>query len=547
MRPAALALSLAVALAALPLGARPAAAATLNTQLDALTRSFAGGSGVWVSDPTIVQPLYTHDPDHEVITASLYKLAVLLEAEHQVEDHRLSYGDVITIDPEDITADGSYEAPGTELTLDEALEAMITISDNGTARHLWRMLGPANINAYLDKSGIKGFHVASSEEEDNVATPRAIGTFFTLLANKMLISTTASDRMLKRLGRQEINDRIPAQLPEGTVVAHKTGNLVGAVHDAGILFLPRGQRVLVAMTWDVDDETANEFIAHLASAVYTSAIAPPVSAQYSVPQDAQYIQVGTSAALPVTIANAGEEAWTIAGTSQVGLTWELRDGANNVVQRAPRSLPLGRVAPGASISMPVVITAPNRAGDAKLVLGLVDSTGKALAAAGVATATVPVRIHLPFVARGSIHIPSSLHRREASMVEVDWEAVAPVRSDDHVLSLGWRIKDPATDRIVAQGSQPLGTMKTYERSGAFFAPLVAPNVRGTYTLEYELRERGSIAGVTTQQAVEILPPRTYGDEAGPPPSLLRPPQPRPSPSPSPRPSATPSPRPTARP
>jgi hypothetical protein len=61
---------------------------------------------------------------------------------------------------------------------------------------------------------------------------------------------------------------------------------------------------------------------------------------------------------------------------------------------------------------------------------------------------------------------------------------------------------------------------------------VAPNVRGTYTLEYELRERGFIAGVTQQRAVEILAPRTYGDEGGPSPAQQRP---RGSPRPTPRP------------
>lgn len=536
-------LAVAVALAGLPVGGGGAAAvapqATLQAQIDQLAQTFPGGASIWVGDPTVAQPLYSRDVDHDVITASLYKLAVLLEAEHQVDLGHLSYSDVITIDPEDIAADGSYEAPGTELTLNEALEAMITVSDNGTALHLRRMLGPANIDAFLDKSGIKGFHVALNDDEDNVATARAVGTFFTLLANKKLVSTAASDRMLKRLERQEINDRIPAQLPEGTVVAHKTGNLIGAVHDAGIIFTPRGQRVLVAMTWDADDDSANAFIAHLASALYASVSAPPATPYYHVPQDPQYVEIGTSVALPVTIDNAGDDAWTLTGTGRVSLIWELRDNANNLISRSPRPLPLGQVPPRGSVSLPVIVTAPQRAGDAKLVLGLADPSGKALSSLGVATAMVPIRVHLPFVATSTVQLPSHLHRREASMVEVDWGAVTPVRSEDHFLALGWRLLDPATGRQVAQGTTPLGVMKTYLRTGAFFAPIVAPNVRGTYTLQYEVRERGFIAGETQQQTVEIGAPRIYGDEAGPPPSLLPRPQPRPRPSP------TPSARPTA--
>src|SRR5207247_2412557 len=81
------------------------------------------------------------------------------------------------------------------------------------------------------------------------------GTFLTLLARHQLVSPAASDRMLARLGRQKINNRLPAQLPENVLVAHKTGNLAGLVHDAGIIYTKSGPRVVVTMTWDasVDD------------------------------------------------------------------------------------------------------------------------------------------------------------------------------------------------------------------------------------------------------------------------------------------------------
>jgi beta-lactamase class A len=36
--------------------------------------------------------------------------------------------------------------------------------------------------------------------------------------------------------RQQLNQRIPAGLPEGTVVAHKTGSLRGVRNDAGIVY-----------------------------------------------------------------------------------------------------------------------------------------------------------------------------------------------------------------------------------------------------------------------------------------------------------------------
>ena len=210
-------LALALALVAGPLAARPAAASTsdLVQQLDGLVRAFPGGAGIWVSDPRLGSPLFTHAPEEQVIAASLYKLGVLAEAERRVEAGELHYGDAVVIEAEDNTDDGSFVGAGTQLTLDEALEAMITVSDNGTAQALWHILGGANIDATLAKANIADFHVRLDPDEDSWATPRAIGSFFSLLAKRQLISPAASDRMLARLGRQQINNRLPAQLPRG--------------------------------------------------------------------------------------------------------------------------------------------------------------------------------------------------------------------------------------------------------------------------------------------------------------------------------------------
>ncbi|MDP9320217.1 MAG: class A beta-lactamase-related serine hydrolase [Chloroflexota bacterium] len=124
--------------------AAPGAASTadLVIQVDGLVKAFPGDTGVYIADPLAPQPLYTHDADVVFITASLYKLGILAHVESLVDAHKLAYTDTIEIQPEDITEDGSYEVAGTVMTVDEALEAMITLSDNGTALALWHSLGP---------------------------------------------------------------------------------------------------------------------------------------------------------------------------------------------------------------------------------------------------------------------------------------------------------------------------------------------------------------------------------------------------------------------
>lgn len=550
MRTPAVGLAALLAVGSVLATATPAAAAPLGARLAALIEAFPGRAAVWVADPALAQPLFSREADSEVIAASVYKLAILAAVEDQIERRLLKYADTIVIEPDDITEDGSFEVPGTEMTVDDALEAMITISDNGTAVHFWRTLGGPGVNAVLARNGVGGMRIARDMWDENVATARGVATLLTKLSKGELVSRAASARMVARLQRQQINDRIPAQLPEGTLVAHKTGNLAGLVHDAGIIFTPRGQRVFVAMTWDTDDDSATRLIAHLASTVYSDALAVPATPRYRVPLDRLHVQHGTTLHLEIGIENAGDVAWAAGGPGSVGLVWEMRDSTNAVTARGPRPIPLGEVRPGGALTLPLAVAAPQRAGDARLLLGLADAAGRALAPLGVATATVLLRVHLPVVAETSVRIPAFLHRREASLVEVSYTAYEPVRGDDHWLSLGWRFIDPATERVVAQGIVPLGLVRTYERNGRFFAPLVAPNIRGTYRVEYELRERGFPAGVTRSDTVEVLAPRTYGDEVRPA-SNPRLSQPRPSAAPArtPLPTFVPSttPRPAPRP
>src|SRR6266511_3175966 len=346
MRGTARLLALAIAIASL-LPGMPAAAGTaeLAQRLDQLAASFPGGAGIWIADPTNAKPLYAHNADESVVAASLYKLAILAEAERRVDGGQLRYADAITIEDDDITDDGSFEPAGTQLSVDEALEAMITISDNGAALALWHVLGPENVNLTLRSQGIKDFHVALDFDEDNIATPRAVGTLLTLLAKRQLISAAASDRMLARLARQQINDRLPAELPEGVVVAHKTGNLPGITHDAGIIFTPSGPRVVVAMTWDAFDADAYQFIADVGSIVYSTVLEPPANARYDVPRTVVSADTGSSPRISVPITNAGSETWNASGPGSFRLIWEIRDGKEVLVAASPVPIGLPGLAP----------------------------------------------------------------------------------------------------------------------------------------------------------------------------------------------------------
>ena len=521
-----------VVIAASLVRAGPAAAGTaeLVQALDQLASAFPGGAGLWIADPLAARPLYARSDDEPVIMASLYKLGVLAEAERRVETGELRYGDLITIHPEDVTADGSFFEAGTELTLDDALEAMVTISDNGTALALWHLLGGANIDAMLSSQGLTGFHVAFDESEDNVATPRAVGTFLARLARKQLVSAAVSERMLARLARQQINDRLPAALPAGVTVAHKTGDLVGITHDAGIIYTPSGPRVVVAMTWDAHKEDADAFIANVGALVYGATLDPPANARYAVPRVPVEGDSGSSVRVTITVTNSGSAAWSASGPGVVGLRWELRDDGGGIIVSSPLATRLPPLAPGRSANVGLQIPTPSAPGLFRVTVGLVDAEGRALAALGAATASFELITHLPHLVSASVDMPTALHRGEPSLLVTRYVALATAGAVDHPLSLTWRALDTRTGRVVEEGTVSLGLLRPSSR-GTVFSTIVAPRIQGTYRFSYEVREGDVAVSETATRLVTIYGPRTYPD--GPTGRIIAP-RASPAPSASPR-------------
>ena len=518
--------------------AAPAAASTadLAIQVDGLVKAFPGDTGVYIADPTAPQPLYTHDADVSFIAASIYKLGILVHVESLVESGALKYSDTIEIQPEDITDDGSYEVAGTVMTVDEALEAMITVSDNGTALEFWRSLGPDNINATLQRLGLADFHIAIDDNDDNTVTARVVGQYFTLLAQRKLVSAAASDRMLARLERNQINDRLPAELPGGTVVAHKTGNLGFATHDAGIIYTPSGARVVVGLTANTAEEEAVQFLGGLGAVVYSAVLESPANARYRLPVTAPTYDSGSPQSLPIQVTNTGTKTWTASGPGSVRLIWQIRDPGQKVVASSAAPIPLPPLAPAATTPVTLAFTAPAAVGDYTFAVGLADVNGIALAAAGAATGSFTFHVHVAYLVSSVARVPLLVHRSEPSLLIVQYSNLPGAGSDPHTYTLFWRAIDPATSKSVASGSSPLGTSATVG-NGTFFSVFNAPALRGTYKLAIELREGGKTVSETQTLTVEIAGPRSYPDDRD---SAV---QPAPRTTPVPRPSGV-SPRPS---
>ena len=89
-------------------------------------------------------------------------------------------------------------------------------------------------------------------------TTDALGllTLFEAIGTGTAVDAEASAEMVEILRRQQFNDAIPAGLPAGTPVAHKTGSITRIHHDAGIVYAARPY-VLVVLTRGIDDRTVS--------------------------------------------------------------------------------------------------------------------------------------------------------------------------------------------------------------------------------------------------------------------------------------------------
>lgn len=223
------------------------------------------------------------EPDVSFHAASTMKVPVLIELFRQARTGVLSLDDRIPIvnqfhsivDGSPFTLDISDDSDadvrqylGGTMAYRELAEAMITVSSNFATNLIIEHLGAKNIQKTTDALGATGMHVLRGVEDgkafqqglNNSTTARALLTLMETLARGKAVDRAASEEMVAILKRQKFNSRIPAGLPPGIAVAHKTGEITKIQHDAAIVYAPR-PFVLVVLVRGLDDAKAGSALA----------------------------------------------------------------------------------------------------------------------------------------------------------------------------------------------------------------------------------------------------------------------------------------------
>ena len=143
---------------------------------------------------------------------------------------------------------------------------MITVSSNLATNLLIEKLGVRNIRATTESLHAKGMNVMRGVEDNkafekglnNTTTARALEILMTAIADGKAVNAESSQQMIQILERQKFNEGIPAGLPVGTRVAHKTGEITKIHHDAAIVYAPHPfvLVILIRGLQDVRDSAA---------------------------------------------------------------------------------------------------------------------------------------------------------------------------------------------------------------------------------------------------------------------------------------------------
>ncbi len=269
----------------------------VGRRLDALDDLFDNQQGIYgvVVIDGRGELRYSRNASLPFVAASLYKLVLAADILARTTTAEIPINLSLPLPAEYFPADPalpdsvySWDQIGTETTVDQALWAMVSVSSNVAAMALLALTSKDALNRRAASFGMSDTQYFASIEEladwrnpqperalepqfpealaiveaealgwtVNVTSPTDIARFFTSLVHHQIVSATVSASLLDLLKGQLISDRMPAALPPGTSIAHKTGNLVGIVHDAGAIYSQNGPVVLVAMSEGVANEQA---------------------------------------------------------------------------------------------------------------------------------------------------------------------------------------------------------------------------------------------------------------------------------------------------
>ena len=237
---------------------------------------------------------------HRFHAASTMKVPVMIELFRRADAGALSLGQPIllvnqfasivdgslyALDPASDSDTALYARIGERVSVRELMERMIDRSSNLATNAVIELVGADRVTAAARELGARDIQVLRGVEDgkayeqglNNTTTARDLAVLMEAIETERAASASSCAAMRQVLLQQEFNTEIPAALPPGTPVAHKTGQITAVLHDAAIVY-PPGRRpyVLVILSAGIPDEAvARELLRDLSGIVWRSRWSQP--------------------------------------------------------------------------------------------------------------------------------------------------------------------------------------------------------------------------------------------------------------------------------
>jgi beta-lactamase class A/beta-lactamase class A VEB len=227
---------------------------------------------------------------------SVFKMHIALAVLAEVDKGRMSLSDQIAVRPSELLPDlwsplRDEHPEGGTFTIERLIQYAVSQSDNVACDVLIRVMGgPEVISNYFTEMGFKDFQIEVNEQQMQSQWDQMQRNWTTANTSSLILSKF-HDRKTTPLSEQTYaffwetmkatstgEKRLKGLLPQGTVVAHKTGTsdatergLTPATNDIGVIYLPDGSPVIISVfvaDSKENEETNERIIAELAKAVY---------------------------------------------------------------------------------------------------------------------------------------------------------------------------------------------------------------------------------------------------------------------------------------
>jgi beta-lactamase class A len=241
----------------------------LTNDITAILNGFKGDVGVYVHDLNS-NKIVSINADSVFPTASMIKVPILIGTMDRINKGELSYHQTLTYKDSLLYAGsdilGSFKN-NEPIELSKVILLMLSTSDNTASLWLQSLAGGGKrINEIMDSLGMTTTRVNSrtlGREANRTAfgwgqtSPKEMATLLEMIVNHQIISDSASEKMLRLLGRNYWDEQAISQIPADMFVASKNGAVNASRSEVIFVNGKRAKYIFCICTKNNTDESWN--------------------------------------------------------------------------------------------------------------------------------------------------------------------------------------------------------------------------------------------------------------------------------------------------